>query len=1299
MCNAQVNINQNGCGNWASSQKKGGFIYTVLFLSVDQQLPMKVLILFTLLATFILFGETTSKQHYRIVPVKSSHLCQQYPAGSCLTLDQLSSQLNVTGDITLSFLPGDHLLTWDLSISGANNVTFSNENNSLSPPRIHCLEDKRIAINYTSLFTMQGLVISGCKTLTGTESPVCVNRTAARIHNCNFTNNSAKVAGGALQVRNSPINITDTSFVSNFGPESGGAVDSWGSQLIIMRSSFINNTAKYGGGIHIGGGYSLLFEYVNFWNNQAKFGAAVHGNGNVTTFINCNFTNNREGQGAVYTSNLLTFKESNIFSGNNRGIYAENSHISFGGRTQFINNTCNGDGGAIWSYESTITFEPSSKIFIYGNFAVMHGGGIYLIECTLSSFGDILITENAAEMSGGGIYAFHSSIRISENPLEGLGNFHIHHNTAKYDGGGVYLFASLVRISGEFSICGNLADHYGGGMFLKSNSLITIENVNIDKVYFHLKYNSAVKGGGVYIVDVDDSQCLKNNLCLLQISLLYTSGIFNNISESPPLISFVNNTATETGSDLYGGLLDRCTAYLFGPHSGLQFLQIYSSFNWAPHKQRVVFSDNDVKYYGRVTNVSEFYNHISSDTVRVCFCEDDIIDCSSTPPCVFKKKGEGFTLSLIATDQVGKPLNATIISSLKSEIGEIGGLKAGQQYRQIGDRCTKLEFNIYSSGTKAAVEIYADGPCENQGFSKQEVNITFLPCVCPVGFERVPSDIDCSCDCDKRLTHYISNCSTENETIQVNKNVWIKYINFTNSTSEYITHGCPFGYCVDKPVTLSLADQDAQCAFNRTGTLCGECDEGFSLVFASSECQQCSNYYLFLLLPFAVAGIALVAFILILNMTVATGTIHGLIFYANILAANRSIFSPFDTPNFLTVFISWLNLDLGIQTCFYSGMDSYGKAMLQLVFPIYVFLLIAIIIVLCEYSQRFASLLGKKNPEATLYTLVLLSYSKLIRLIITALQFTTISYPDDTKDTVWLYDANVLYFTASHIPRFIAAIIITLLGTVYTTLLLFGQLFNRCSEYRVMKWTTHKYYIHFMKAHHAPLSDKHRYWVGLLLLARLAHYIISAFMTDYAVITSASFLAFLLILYKQLIGRIYGTRWLDSLESLFLVNLNVLGVATLLVRYRYVTNGNQQALAIVSMSVTFIAFSALVLYHILRSCGVRPGDVLSRQVVMSRRRSYQCIPSREIDKDDKFEDEPLTDDGDTQNENAPGHYSSLPIRFTVPDDQLREPALDDLIPVRPEDYAQCGIAQAPQQQVRQLVTYAEVDIGHKKTHT
>ena len=47
------------------------------------------------------------------------------------------------------------------------------------------------------------------------------------------------------------------------------------------------------------------------------------------------------------------------------------------------------------------------------------------------------------------------------------------------------------------------------------------------------------------------------------------------------------------------------------------------------------------------------------------------------------------------------------------------------------------------------------------------------------------------------------------------------------------------------------------------------------------------------------AGIALVALLLVLNMTVAVGTLNGLIFYANIVFANKSILLPFQTRNSL----------------------------------------------------------------------------------------------------------------------------------------------------------------------------------------------------------------------------------------------------------------------------------------------------------------------------------------------------------------------------------------------------------------
>ena len=79
---------------------------------------------------------------------------------------------------------------------------------------------------------------------------------------------------------------------------------------------------------------------------------------------------------------------------------------------------------------------------------------------------------------------------------------------------------------------------------------------------------------------------------------------------------------------------------------------------------------------------------------------------------------------------------------------------------------------------------------------------------------------------------------------------------------------------------------------NRSGVLCGECAEGLSLMLGSNKCGQCSNVYLTLLLPFALAGIGLVAILIALNLTVSVGAINGLIFYANIVKIQESFFFP-----------------------------------------------------------------------------------------------------------------------------------------------------------------------------------------------------------------------------------------------------------------------------------------------------------------------------------------------------------------------------------------------------------------------
>ena len=87
-----------------------------------------------------------------------------------------------------------------------------------------------------------------------------------------------------------------------------------------------------------------------------------------------------------------------------------------------------------------------------------------------------------------------------------------------------------------------------------------------------------------------------------------------------------------------------------------------------------------------------------------------------------------------------------------------------------------------------------------------------------------------------------------------------------------------------------------------------------------------------------IAGILLVAFLMILNLIVGVGTLNGLIFYVNILGVNGRAFLSGLPPitRYYSIFISWLNLEVELDVCFFKGMDTYWKTWLELAFPTYI---------------------------------------------------------------------------------------------------------------------------------------------------------------------------------------------------------------------------------------------------------------------------------------------------------------------------------------------------------------------------
>ena len=147
---------------------------------------------------------------------------------------------------------------------------------------------------------------------------------------------------------------------------------------------------------------------------------------------------------------------------------------------------------------------------------------------------------------------------------------------------------------------------------------------------------------------------------------------------------------------------------------------------------------------------------------------------------------------------------------------------------------------------------------------------------------------------------------------------------------------------------------------------------------------------------------------------------------------------PESIPKVLTVFIAWLNLDLGIKTCFFNGMDAYMQTWLHFAFPFYIWSIVGVIIYLSRRSTTIVKLVDS-SAVSVLATLFLLSYTKLQRTVITAFSFVQYYHEDGRPLAVWLYDGIVPFLQGKHIPLFLMALIVTVFFTLpFTLLLLFG---------------------------------------------------------------------------------------------------------------------------------------------------------------------------------------------------------------------------------------------------------------------
>ena len=701
-------------------------------------------------------------------------------------------------------------------------------------------------------------------------------------------------------------------------------------------------------------------------------------------------------------------------------------------------------------------------------------------------------------------------------------------------------------------ISNNRSPSNGGGMWISESTIIIGD---VKSITYFINNTADGAGGAIYVVSPTYTKSNGIQRCT-----------FQNFA---PV--FENNSALVSGDNVYNGLYWGC--YMkYNEVGELEPSLVPVPFANTLH-QRVNCNHlyNFPKPYGNFITSSAFGVCISNDTSSTVNCKTRSIVHKMYP-------GQSISLSLATVGACGGIAPSVLVTSISSGVGVVNP----DNNHETGRKCKNFTYTINQmnkSKEAGQLKIGLKKTATNMKILNDYFTINVSFSQCPIGLDLHAISGACDCgsiigaingtECDINMVpHPISRSGTN----------WLYY------SKEYecvVAHtNCPFDYCNKSSVRLNLTESDLQCTNGRSGILCGECQQGLSLVLGSNKCQHCSNDYLLLVVAFILAGMLLVVFLLVSNMTVSVGSINGLLFYANVMKLNEAALFPngISLP-VLSQFIAWLNLDLGIQTCFFNGLDGYWKTWLQFAFPLYIWLLIIIIIILSHYSGKVTRLCGN-NSVPVLATLVFMSYTKLLRLITNILMLAVVK----CKQTHWFVssiDGNIRYLSRKHIPIFLVGILFLVAGLIYTGLVLFVQWLQHYSG-KCFK-SSHDPIIKlkpFIDAYTGPYKDKYRYWTGFLLIMRLLLTTVFAYTTGTVPKINNYIIAVMAAVLLYLSKGIYRKRSFCLLEGFYLINLGLMAQLNVLLEVMNLhATSTSEIITAVSISLSLAAFVITIFFH------------------------------------------------------------------------------------------------------------------------
>ena len=791
--------------------------------------------------------------------------------------------------------------------------------------------------------------------------------------------------------------------------------------------------------------------------------------------------------------------------------YVEHMHVVSIRIVQKIDNACR-----VILVNQSATF--SSRLFFRGGQFVSNKGQVLLVRGSLikklnfSMIGPIIIKKNWS------VKKYFNDLILIQNMVVCI------HGPVTISNNYVKSYSILLSVTSEILFHGNITFKQNVCrriiLLLEYAYIKIMEYTNI--VFIYNKCSDK-------LIEIRKESDFRNNFCLFQYMT------FSNKSTASPNNYAINVIHTSK----------KCSFMYYHFNPNCQFLPTaaFQSYNSETVNHQIIQIDDQQLNYHMICLCYGNGTYDCSRNVLGPVYPGQVLQLGLCTPCSDK------TFILYTETYDSLQINTSCRINNPTEI-----LNTISNYSKL------INYTIVSEAPYTCKLLLTISPYQQQ-YAYEVFRVKLLPC--PVGFTLLEG----ICDCDFILTKILVSCNIDRSAIRRPANTWITAHNQTQNT-KYLISDCPMDYCLPYSSYVNLLYPDLQCQFNRTGILCSQCQQPLSMVFGSSRCMECTNIHILITIIVIVVGIVLVVLLYLLNLTVTKGTINGIIFYANIISINDSSFLINNNAfKPLQVFISFINLDLGIETCFYHGMDSYAKMWLQLFFPFYLVVIASLIIIASRYSSRILRLTFSRSLPV-LATLFLLSYTGVLRTVSTVLfSYSTITHlPSGYHQMVWSIDASVPLFGIKFTILFIACLVLFLLLIPFNVVLLFTRhlsIFRMINRFKPL-----------LDAFQGSYKDKYYYWVAVNIMLRSLFFVLYGLKSKLRLLIATM----ILVVFATCHGYIRPNinKVVNIHELLLLINLTI----TYAVSY-YSSNNIFSLVTNIMISLAFIQFSIIVLYHFL----------------------------------------------------------------------------------------------------------------------